>query len=424
MLDADFQQEVSEQKVDRFRKYADRSGSLWRTFQLCLALVFIPLLVVILMIICPLDEIQNGLSRKNWFQPLIFLMGGAQCVSLIATRYIALVPNTSLSTKHHITAETMAIISSTIALIIVEKTLVYPVPFSQLFYGNTTCLTTALCYLLFEGNNLKQVRGDMFKVLISIAISFSLLASHIFVGVIYTAQTDPLAQSAVALLLPALKFVYRYFVARQLKDEREGLGAAIIAFEIEYFNTLYISIFMQTATNKMVLLSLVCIDMFENLSFLIRMNQIAKVVNKKDSKDDKLKRRFYFQTKMVVLVELVEVVTPILYGTYLCILRQLPNLRFYEDLNQTTDMDFYDSIWNLALLGVFELFSLLAFIGTLKYRFQMPVFSQMGYFINENKYIILSMMNMWLALALSTPLLHVGNDFSFTFDAEYFKFLV
>lgn len=184
--------------------------------------------------------------------------------------------------------------------------------------------------------------------------SLVLMCCHETVGVLYTiAKGQVWLQSAVAMLLPMLKFIFRSFFAWYFKGNMEGYATTLMAFQVELFNTLYTSIFMHV---------LMAVDVAENLSFLYRMNQLGEKVNqinKRGTTTHVILRQVLFRTELVVLVEIVEVLTPLLYGASLLILRHSSNLRYFKAIDVMTDVEFYNSILNLLLLDGFELASLL-----------------------------------------------------------------
>lgn len=245
-------------------------------------------------------------------------------------------------------------------------------------------------------------------------------------AVLYTTQSEPIVQSFIALLLPGIKLLYRHHVTKSLISQNQDLAIAIRVFEVEFFQKLYSSVFLQTATNDTVLYVLAAVDLIESSLFLYRTTQLAKKFQTECSKTNSSSlslRRMFWRTELVVLVELMEVVTPLLLLIYLSILRKLPSVKFVESVNSMSDQVFYTSMWNLALYVGFEMLSFTVLISTLTFRFDLPVFSQMGYFIQENKHLILPMITLWVILAISTSSVHFGVDFSFSFDDEKFLFV-
>ena len=415
-LDADFGCQYSEVKLARFQNYLDET-SWWKIIATSLLLLE-PILVVVPVLLLPYDSVLNGLTGNNWFQILLFFTGCSHCGMVMSMRHKKIVP-IDLPTWKYVLAGAMMPLFAVPAVVFVEFYLIYPVPFSSVVLGAVGLPPIYLLFLWFERKSSKQARAQILKDVISTGFSFTILFFHEAIGILYVSQKDnALTQSAVALLLPATKFVFR-FLTRKLLKENE-VGTALITFEVEFFNTLYTSIFMQTATNSMVVLSLMSVDIIENAMFLVQMNRLASKMNKCTNKTQVL-RELLYKTEMAVLVEVVEVITPIIYGAYIIMIRNSPNLIYNKGLNALSDEEFATALSNLYILVAFELFSLVSLMGTLKFRFNLPLFHQVGFFIQQHKWLILSMMNLWTTVAFVIPGAHFGNDYTFKFDAEDFK---
>ena len=246
------------------------------------------------------------------------------------------------------------------------------------------------------------VKDDIRDFIVMVSASFVILFLHELIGVMYTTtRGNPFLQAAIALLLPALKFFLRSIYAFYFRHKVEGFSTTLVVFEVEFFNVLYTSLFMQSATNLMVLLSLVVVDFIENVSFLYRMNRLGnelKKINERGTTTHLKLRRLLFRTELVVLVELVEVLTPLLFATFLLIQQNSSNLRFYPMQADMTAAELKELLLNLMSLSVIELLSLLALIGTLAWRFNLPLWSQIGFFITKNRGSILSTMIIWFVL--------------------------
>lgn len=339
-------------------------------------------------------------------------------------RYLLLVTESSMTRRQHLIAGTGFPLTACFSIAFIEYFFIYPAPFVPVIAGITGVPIMLIGYVYFERKNLKQVKSQLTKISISILVSLGTLFCHEAIGVLFTAvKGNPILQSVVALMLPALKFILRFFQSWLLADQAEGLSTSIVIFEVEFFNTLYTSMFMQSATNPMVLISLMAVDVIENCYFLFRLNQLA-LEKKRIASDvktrDKQMRSLLAKIELVVLIEFVEVLTPVLYGIYLIVLRNVHNLKYYQVLQALSDIEFNSSIWNLAGLTLAELASLICLIGTLVHRYDLPIVKQMGFFLWECKFLVIFTMSLWLILGLAVPFTHMGNDYSFKFSKERF----
>ncbi len=124
----------------------------------------------------------------------------------------------------------------------------------------------------------------------------------------------------------------------------------------------------------------------------------------------------------MALLQFLEVATSILYMLYLVLIRQHPNIEFIKGINQLSDPEFYQSLKTLALLSGFELICLIGSAAILKCRYNLSLFYQIGFYLSQNKALVLSLLNIWSTLAFLGPYTHFGNDYTFRLDETSFKF--
>ena len=234
-LNADCGQMLSKETLQLFQDYSSSPHVNLRTISNCLLFVVVPYVLLMPVVTLELDDIGAGLSGRNWNQILIVVIGSISICCLIFTRYIVMVSESCVTTYHHFLAYLAFVISTTGFLIFVEKVFVYPVPFCMFATDQVGCPVLFGTMLWFERNNPVPVKASLFKFGMSLAISLSLFTSHQLIAILYTAQSDPIVQSIVALLLPTMKFVYRYVVMEYLVQEFQSLATRLVEFEIEFF---------------------------------------------------------------------------------------------------------------------------------------------------------------------------------------------
>lgn len=219
---------------------------------------------------------------------------------MIYYRYPLVVTRSSMTRRQRLIAGAGFTITACSIITLVEYFIVYPVPFAPAVTGGMGTVAWLAGHLYFEGQNIEHVKSTFKRLVVVEHVSLSTPFAHELIGVLFTAvEASPMAQTAVALLLPVLKFALRILQSWLLRDEAEGLATSIAIFEVEFFNT-----------HPMVLVSLMSIDVIENGFFLYRLNQLAQ----KNRKTDTIEwRELLGKIELVVLIEFVEVVTPILY---------------------------------------------------------------------------------------------------------------
>lgn len=158
---ADSEYHYSEEKLINFKKYLGLSHASVRTLLLCLSLLVVPLFVLIPLVMLPLDDVSYGLSGQNWNQPFMIGLSSTVACRLISTRYRAMVPKSHLTALHIFLASICFVVTVIPAIILVEVTLVYPVPFSPVFLGVFGCSAMLAVILWFERRNFSQVKEDV-----------------------------------------------------------------------------------------------------------------------------------------------------------------------------------------------------------------------------------------------------------------------
>ena len=419
-LDMNADQEYSIERFTEFLKYR-RDNSKLQVIQSSLLLYLCPLGLMCLLASLPLAPIDQGLNGLNWFQILFLYVGCFMAGIAISFKYRALVHNSRLTRTQYLIASSALPVIACVFTVVIELTIVYPVPFALIAAASVGIPPQCVLLVYFEERN---CRHEIFPFVVTNGISFSVLILHEGICVLYTkADGNVWSQLLIACCLPLLKFLAQRIVCWYFKEKGDGYSTSIIAFEIKFFNMLYTSLFMQTSTNALVSAGLVSFDLVENLYFLYRMNTLASKLKTRGSSTQGMMRNLLFRTEMVVLVECVEVITPLLYGNYLLVLRQLPNLKYYPAIANLSDEEFNQSIYKLLILDAIELAGLLCLILTLKIRFKLPLIAQIGFALKKNRGLNLSTMTLWFGIALSIPFTHMGSDYSFQFSEPDFKYL-
>ena len=412
--------------LPRFAEFLEysRDVSLSSILQSGLLVYLCPLGMLCLLISLPVAQIDQGLTGFNWFQ-ILYLYGGCLVGGIMVSfKYRALVDQSILTPVQLLIAASALPISACIAITTIELTVVYPVPFTLIVAAAIGVVFQCVAFIAIEGQNFYKIRYQFFAVVVAVTIAVSSMLLHESIGVLYTkAKGNVGMQFLIACCLPMLKFLAQRIVCWYFKERGDGYSISIIAFEIKFFNMLYTSLFIQTSTNALVSAGLVSFDLVENLYFLYRMNTLASKLKTRGSSTQGMMRNLLFRTEMVVLVECVEVITPLLYGNYLLVLRQLPNLKYYPAIANLSDEEFNQSIYKLLILDAIELAGLLCLILTLKIRFKLPLIAQIGFALKKNRGLNLSTMTLWFGIALSIPFTHMGSDYSFQFSEPDFKYL-
>lgn len=125
--------------------------------------------------------------------------------------------------------------------------------------------------------------------------------------------------------------------------------------------------------------------------------------------------KLLFKTEFVALTELVEVLTPMIYVIWLVLLRQSDNLQYYRHLRDYSEEQFVSSLGNIGIVILLQTLSFVCLIVILKHRYGLPIEKQLTIALNKHKWLILATTCIWTSVALTGPLEHIGNDYTFAF---------
>ena len=240
------------------------------------------------------------------------------------------------------------------------------------------------------------LRSQMKVPVLSIFASYSTLLVHELIGVLFTSQKDrPILAGLISLLLPLTKFGFRILQMRLLRNSKhEGLGTIVSVFEVELFNSLYMSVFLEKVTSAFNIVLLIMVDVLENAFFLIYTHRQALKLRHGCSSEEKevLVRQLLFQTELAVLIEFTEVLTPLIYGVWITGVQFTPNKAWIKGLQDTDVSYYYNDMNNLGLLMLLELALLMLLMGVLFQQHQLPLFRQLHYTLNVYSPDVLSLM--------------------------------
>ena len=255
--------------------------------------------------------------------------------------------------------------------------------------------------------------------ILSAAVSVTTLVVHELIGVLFTSQRErPIIAGLISLLLPLAKFGFRCLQMHLLKNcKQEGFGTMLVVFEVEFFNSLYMSVFLEKVTSPLNIVLLIMVDVIENVLFLVHAHRQALKIKRHctPKEKDKRVRQLLFQTELAVLIEFSEVLTPLIYAVWITGVQFTPNKAWIRGL-ETTDIEYYyNAMFNLALLALLEFISLSLFVGILTYKHQLPIFRQLHFALNAYSHTILALMCTYSLFVIAGRVVHIGNDYTFEF---------
>ncbi|POM72903.1 Hypothetical protein PHPALM_10314, partial [Phytophthora palmivora] len=128
-----------------------------------------------------------------------------------------------------------------------------------------------------------------------------------------------------------------------------------------------------------------------------------------------------FLTEFMLLVELTEVLVPIIYGKsrnsggYLVIMYHFPNRRFYPQLADLSDEKLWGMVASVLVYGMFELVSLVLLIVVLNRLVYRQSLKQVAFVLEREFFMVQPKLILWVVMAMQSTLPQLGVDYSFKF---------
>ena len=435
IIDLDFGQRYSQKKFEDFYASYHSNHSVLRTLGTWIILTLIPTVLTVSLMLLPVTDLKAGLTGRNWFSVLQATGFGTFAGITAMMRFRNIVEESSLTWRERYKAAAILAFTIFATFTITGRFFRYPPPFAILLCGGNG-ITAFMIYWVYceislhpEKKLTTSIKYELLQACASLGFSYGTTLIHEAVGVLYTSQAHSIVnQALVAVCLPVLKISFRFMQSWLLRKRSEGFGTMIASFEVEFFNKIYTSIFLQNTASLYIIIVLLSFDVVENTLFIFEMNSLASHCFEDGRSDGKLDqnsftgntlldRKLLFRTEVVGLIEVVEVLTPLMYLTYICMIRIHPNLKYITTLRILSDEEFFGAVKNILLYSLVEFVSILGLMIPLWYRFHLPLLFQTGYAMREHKWTIVSLMSVMLFIAFTGPYVHFGNDYTFEFKS-------
>ncbi|KAG7380103.1 hypothetical protein PHYPSEUDO_007767 [Phytophthora pseudosyringae] len=120
--------------------------------------------------------------------------------------------------------------------------------------------------------------------------------------------------------------------------------------------------------------------------------------------------------EFLVLVELTEVMIPMVYCIYLSIVYRLPNKVYYSQLRGVDDATLQRNLLSVMTYSFLELVSFLMLCYMLQRKVGVSSIRQLTFVLSSQWQVAQSKFVLWIVHSVQAPLDHFGADFSFQFQ--------
>ncbi|KAF4315507.1 hypothetical protein G195_010782 [Phytophthora kernoviae 00238/432] len=120
--------------------------------------------------------------------------------------------------------------------------------------------------------------------------------------------------------------------------------------------------------------------------------------------------------EFLVLVEMTEVIIPVVYCIYLSIVYHLPNKVYYAQLRGVDDATLQHNLLNVMTYSLLELVSFVMLSYVLQRKVGVSTLRQLAFVMGSQWQVAQCKFVLWVVHSVQAPLDHFGADFSFKFQ--------
>ncbi|RLN83084.1 hypothetical protein BBJ28_00017919 [Nothophytophthora sp. Chile5] len=344
------------------------------------------------------------------------------CVPALPQRLLLLVPiSAGIGAAH-------AALHFTVATLIG-----FPVPFSNLTLDIPWVMLiveTLWIYMGPECRSSSMVRLQLKKFVVALYAASSLAMVYpLFYFAFLTVKEYPHVQILLTLLvLPAIKLLEKlllYHVTCHIPD----LQAVYLAFNIEVFNTLFVSSCVRSTTSIAVTASLMAVDILSTCAALYGLRDLMAHVDTLNAKmgtgvtrEHMLDIAILIATcrqheeleacKDTVTLDQTTLKLTSLFtmcaAIYVTAVYHLPNRMYFPYLRDMTESDLVTAVNSVLLYGALQLLSFVLLILALSRRFQLTPDVQLRFTLQSEWKLVQALLTLWVVYVLQSSLDHGG----------------
>lgn len=413
----------------------------------------------------PLAAVEDGwvANWALWVRCFItsMLLSLGVCVQLKT-----MVPLARLSNASIILIAFGAACGYVISLVLLAKYWAFPVPFTVVL-GTPGWLTMALSCSGFAIGAKKicesaQLRAQLYLLIVTSIIQYSMLIIYPAYNAGFLALSS-WAQLGFILVLPAIKYLMKRILKRVAGDNDDRLMLAKISADL--FQALYSFKCMQSAGSIQSGLALIAVDLVVNIYHLHGLHRkVARLPehlgDRFDSRDlvasfitlahshdptrlpkksrsmgpgvaavlpepitssniptrlletrdvDQTADALFQKCQEVVLVEFIESIVPVFYVLYIVILAQLPNAKYYPEMQHMTAARLGKLVGSISIYASLEFLSLVYVHVLLKWRFNLSVLHLLAFTLETQPTVLQGTFMAWVMINLQFTLVHYGE---------------
>ncbi|KAG1686288.1 hypothetical protein DVH05_006730 [Phytophthora capsici] len=115
-----------------------------------------------------------------------------------------------------------------------------------------------------------------------------------------------------------------------------------------------------------------------------------------------------FTSEILILTEYLEVIVPLVYGTFILAMVHLPSAQYHTEMAGVTLENVHSTVSRMFIYTLLELFSFLLLVGIMKRNCCIDAVYQLAFVLKTHSHVILSKLILWMVLTLAYRVAHFG----------------
>lgn len=125
---------------------------------------------------------------------------------------------------------------------------------------------------------------------------------------------------------------------------------------------------------------------------------------------DKSIEDFFLECQDILLVEFIESIVPLFYMLYSVILFDLPNAKYYPEMQNMTTAHLTSLMGNIAIYTGLEFLSLVYVYLPLKWRFNLSATHLLAFVLESEQGVFQAIFTNWAVVNMQFTLFHFGKS--------------
>ncbi|RLN55143.1 hypothetical protein BBJ28_00016394 [Nothophytophthora sp. Chile5] len=436
-----------------------RSTSLLRVLLVCVGTP-LPMVALVLLQECvPLQDPADGWSANYSFWLRVSTLGGVVAFG-IAIIAVYMVTDVRLSSKQLALVFVCQAVVYPLTGMIVAAHWVFPIPFTVItiitiyvacFVGSFRVIIGTRAF-----HQMLEHRDQLIRLCLFTSSQSFMAISYAAYQVLFDTARDTRYELPMLLLLPVIKLIMKNIVSHTISHMEDMMPEAVI-FTVDFFNAVYLASCMQSTSSMVSVMTIVALD-FTFMAIALRglhrrtttilqrlheatgtiggsgdllhtvgaaISQFVKPTRSDEQRaaqntthdDPKAQHsgilgetlEVLFTSECLVLTEYLKSVIPFLYGTFMLVMAQLPNLQYHSDLVGVTRENVLATVSSVFVYALLEVVSFVVLAAVMQRNCGMRALYHLAFVLETQTMLVQLKLLIWVLMTMSFRVVHFGT---------------